>query len=435
MPVDTKLYDILQVSPNASVHEIKKQYKKLARQYHPDKAGPDMEEKFKEISFAHEILSDPNKREKYDMFGEKGLMEGGMSSGMEDLFSHIFGHGSGMGGMGGMGSMFGGFSPFGMGGGRRRQQRRRGDDTVHTLRVTLEDLYNGKVSKLKLKKKVICGTCKGAGGKGNAVQKCSSCHGNGIKISIQPLGPGMVQQVQRVCPDCSGEGEVIDPKNRCKKCHGKKVCDETKILEVHVDKGMKEGQKITFREEGDQQPGIETGDVVIVLQQVPHDRFTRNGDDLHMKLNIGITEALCGFKLPIQHLANRELLIVNNPGKIVEPGSKRVIFNEGMPRHRNPFEKGNLMVEFDVIFPENGFIDKPETFQALEKLLPSRPEPMEFDENDEMTEKVFLEKYDHTHDPKAGPRGRGEAYDDDDEDEESDGMHGHGGPGVQCATQ
>lgn len=435
MPVDTKLYDILQVSPNASVHEIKKQYKKLARQYHPDKAGPDMEEKFKEISFAHEILSDPNKREKYDMFGEKGLMEGGMSSGMEDLFSHIFGHGSGMGGMGGMGSMFGGFSPFGMGGGRRRQQRRRGDDTVHTLRVTLEDLYNGKVSKLKLKKKVICGTCKGAGGKGNAVQKCSSCHGNGIKISIQPLGPGMVQQVQRVCPDCSGEGEVIDPKNRCKKCHGKKVCDETKILEVHVDKGMKEGQKITFREEGDQQPGIETGDVVIVLQQVPHDRFTRNGDDLHMKLNIGITEALCGFKLPIQHLANRELLIVNNPGKIVEPGSKRVILNEGMPRHRNPFEKGNLMVEFDVIFPENGFIDKPETFQALEKLLPSRPEPMEFDENDEMTEKVFLEKYDHTHDPKAGPRGRGEAYDDDDEDEESDGMHGHGGPGVQCATQ
>lgn len=431
MPVDTKLYDILQVSPNASVHEIKKQYKKLARQYHPDKAGPDMEEKFKEISFAHEILSDPNKREKYDMFGEKGLMEGGMSSGMEDLFSHIFGHGSGMGGMG---SMFGGFSPFGMGGGRRRQQRRRGDDTVHTLRVTLEDLYNGKVSKLKLKKKVICGTCKGAGGKGNAVQKCSSCHGNGIKISIQPLGPGMVQQVQRVCPDCSGEGEVIDPKNRCKKCHGKKVCDETKILEVHVDKGMKEGQKITFREEGDQQPGIETGDVVIVLQQVPHDRFTRNGDDLHMKLNIGITEALCGFKLPIQHLANRELLIVNNPGKIVEPGSKRVILNEGMPRHRNPFEKGNLMVEFDVIFPENGFIDKPETFQALEKLLPSRPEPMEFDENDEMTEKVFLEKYDHTHDPKAGPRGRGEAYDDD-EDEESDGMHGHGGPGVQCATQ
>merc|ERR1719474_2236785 len=141
-----------------------------------------------------------------------------------------------------MGGMFGGFDPFGMGmgGGRRRQQRRRGDDTVHTLRVTLEDLYNGKVSKLKLKKKVICGTCKGAGGKGNAVQTCSSCHGNGFKISIQPLGPGMVQQVQRVCPDCSGEGEVVDPQKRCKKCHGKKVCDETKILEVHVDKGMKE---------------------------------------------------------------------------------------------------------------------------------------------------------------------------------------------------
>jgi len=434
MPVDTKLYDILGVQPNANTNEIKKQYKKLARQYHPDKAGPDMEEKFKEISFAHEVLTDPMKREKYDMYGEKGLMEGGMSSGMEDLFSHIFGgHGGGGGGLGGM---FGGFSPFGMGGGgRRRQQRRRGDDTVHQLRVTLEDLYNGKVSNLQLKKKVICTVCKGAGGKGNAVQKCISCHGNGVKISIQPLGPGMVQQVQRICPDCSGEGEVIDPKNRCKDCRGKKVCDETKKLEVHVDKGMKEGQKITFREEGDQQPGIETGDVVIVLQQVPHDRYTRKGDDLYMKLSIGLTEALCGFKIPIQTLDSRELLIVHKPGKIIQPGTKRAIQNEGMPMHRNPFEKGNLFVEFDVVFPEKGFINNPESFKALEDLLPERPKPMEYDMNDEDTEQVYFDKYDPTRDSRGGHPGRGEAYDDDDDDEH-EGMHGHGaGPGVQCATQ
>jgi len=428
MPVDTKLYDILSVAPNASTAEIKKQYKKLARQFHPDKAGPEYEEKFKEISFAHEVLSDADKRENYDRFGEKGLQDGGMGGGMDDLLSHIFGGGRGGGGGG---SMFGGFGPFGMGGmgGHRRQQKRRGDDTVHQLRVTLEDLHNGKVSKLKLKKKVICVPCKGAGGKGNAVQKCFSCHGNGVKISIQPLGPGMVQQVQRVCPDCHGEGEVIDAKNRCKKCLGKKVSDETKILEVQVDRGMKDGQKILFRQEGDQQPGIETGDVVIILQQVPHERFTRHGDDLQMKLSIGLTEALCGFKIPIQHLDSRELLVTNEAGKVIEPGTKRVILNEGMPRHRNPFDKGNLYIEFTIIFPDVGFLDT-EKFKLLEALLPDRPLPMEYDHNDEKFEEVDLIKYEGR---KDGSGGRKEAYEEGDDDDEEG--HAHGGPGVQCATQ
>lgn len=432
MVADKKLYDILGVQPNASTTEIKKQYKKLAKQYHPDKAGPEMEEKFKEISFAHEVLSDAQKRDMYDRYGEKGLIEGGMSHGMEDLFSHIFGHD--MGGMGGMGGLFGGgFSPFGMGmgGGRRRHQKRKGDDTVHTLRVTLEDLYNGKLSKLKLTKNVICATCKGAGGKGNAVQPCTGCRGSGIKISIQPLGPGMVQQVQRRCPDCSGEGEIIDPRNRCKKCLGKKVCEEKKILEVHVEKGMKDGERVTFRGEGDQQPGIESGDVVIVIQQLPHQRFVRQGDDLHMKLSIGITEALCGFKLPIQHLDIRELLVTSEPGKVFEPGSKHAILGEGMPRHRNPMEKGNLYIEFNITFPEKDFLPV-EKLRLLEGLLPPRVEQMEFDINDEMTEEADMLDYD----PKLHSKSAGhfkEAYYDDEDDDEDEG-HGHG-PGVQCAAQ
>jgi len=438
MVVDKKLYDLLGVPPNASSNEIKKQYKKLARQYHPDKAGPDHEEKFKEISFANEVLSDPEKRDIYDRYGEKGLTEGGMGAGMEDLLGHIFGGGGRGGGMGGgMFGGFGGFSPFGMGGmggmggGRHRHQRRRGEDTVHTLRVTLEDLYNGKVSKLKLRKKIICAACKGAGGKGNAVQKCFSCHGNGIKISIQPLGPGMVQQVQRVCPDCAGEGEVIDPKNRCKKCLGKKVCEETKILEVQVDKGMKDGQKVTFRGEGDQQPGIETGDVIIAVQQQPHEIFTRHGDDLHMKLTIGLTEAICGFRIPMQHLDKRELLVTSSPGKIIEPGTKRVIIGEGMPMHRNPFEKGNLYILFEVKFPERGFLEI-NKLEELEQMLPPRPKPMEHDEGEEI-EEVDLIDFANTQDEEDDYRSR-QAYDDDDDDDERGG-HAHGGPGVQCASQ
>lgn len=425
--VDTKLYELLNVDPNASTNEIKKQYKKLARQFHPDKAGPEYEEKFKEISYAHEILTDQKKRDLYDRYGEKGLTEGGMGAGMEDLLGHIFGHGSGMGGMGGMGgfdSMFG-FSPFG--GGRRRQQRRRGEDTVHPLRVKLEDLYMGKVSKLKLRKKVICSQCDGAGGKGNSSQKCYTCNGNGVKISIQPVGPGMVQQVQRLCPDCSGEGEVIDPKNRCKKCAGKKVVEETKILEVRVNKGMTDGERITFRGEGDQQPGIETGDVVIVIQQLPHEQFTRKSDNLYLKLKIGLTEAICGFKFPVKHLDGRELLISNPSGKVVEPGSTKFIMDEGMPRSRDPTEKGHLFIEFDVLFPSNNFLEVKD-LNKLEKLLPQRVESMDIPDEDITHDRHLIDiEESRAHD---NPN----AYRDTNESDDEDGMHGHG-PGVQCATQ
>lgn len=335
--------------------------------------------------------------------------------------------------MGGLFGGMGGFDPFrmgGMGGGRRRQQRRKGEDMVHPLRVTLDDLFNGKLSKLKLKKKIICSACKGAGGKSGAVQSCAGCNGQGIKISIQPLGPGMVQQVQRVCPDCGGEGEQIDEKNRCKKCNGKKVCEDTKILEVQVDKGMKDNQKITFRGEGDQQPGVEPGDVIIVLQQVEHEKFKRQGDDLHYTMNIGLTEALCGFKVPLQQLDKRELLITNNPGKIIEPGCTRCIIGEGMPRHRNPFERGNLFVKFNVVFPDHMHTDE-DDMKALEKLLPPGTQAMIVD--DETT--VTMSLNDYTPSNASGTN----AYDEEDEEEEGHGHgHGHGGPGgpgVQCATQ
>jgi len=325
---------------------------------------------------------------------------------------------------GGLGGFGGGFSPFGMmgGHGRREQRKRRGQDMVHPLRVTLEDLHNGKVSKLKLKRNVLCSACKGVGGRGNAVHPCSGCHGNGIKISIQPLGPGMVQQVQRVCPDCGGEGEVIDPKNRCKTCNGKKVSEETKILEVQVQKGMQHNQKITFRGEGDQQPNVETGDVVIVLQQLEHDMFTRKGDDLHMSMTVGITEALCGFKIPIKHLDDRELLVTSKPGNIIEPGCKRILFEEGMPTHRNPQEKGNLYITFEVAFPkEFADLDK---LKGLERLLPRRSEAMDIDYDSPDIMPVTM----HDHEEREG--GRRDAYNDDSDDEESGPQ-----PGVSCATQ
>ncbi|CAG9567029.1 unnamed protein product [Danaus chrysippus] len=223
---DNKLYEILGVSRSASDSEIKRNYHKLAKEFHPDK-NPAAGDRFKEISYAYEVLSDPKKRQTYDKYGLKGLQEGGQGGGFpgEDFFGHIFG------------------DIFGMGGSGRGRGRARGEDTIHPLKVTLEDMYVGKTTKLQLSKNVICGPCKGEGGKPGSVIPCKECHGQGIKVWYQQIGANMTRQCQTRCSACQGQGETINEKDKCPKCKGKKVLNETKILEVHVEKGMRENQK------------------------------------------------------------------------------------------------------------------------------------------------------------------------------------------------
>jgi len=297
-----------------------------------------------------------------------------------------------------------------------------------------EDLYNGKTSKLQLSKNVICGVCNGQGGKAGANVTCTICQGRGIKITLRPLGPGMMQQIQSVCNTCNGEGEMINERDRCKVCKGKKVVNETKVLEVHVDKGMKDGQKIFFRGEGDQQPGVEAGDVVIVLQQKNHERFKRQDDDLYLMHCITLTEALCGFNYVLKHLDGRDLVIRHPAGNVVEPGSTKMVPSEGMPRYRSPFEKGELYIKFDVTFPPSHFAVK-ENIEKIEALLPARPTFVQ-PEGDQV-EEVDLHDYD-ANDRRGGDGGHSSsgaggsgnnAYDSDEED------GGQGGPGVQCAHQ
>ncbi|CAL8296630.1 unnamed protein product [Boreogadus saida] len=411
--VDTKLYDILGVSPTATENELKKSYRKLAKEYHPDK-NPDAGDKFKEISFAYEVLTNPEKKELYDRYGEQGLREGagGGGPGMDDIFSHIFGGGlfGFMGGQGGRGGRNGG--------------RRRGEDMVHPLKVSLEDMYNGKTTKLQLSKNVLCSSCNGQGGKAGAVQKCVACRGRGMRIMIRQLAPGMVQQMQSVCTDCSGEGELINEKDRCKKCEGQKVCKENKLLEVHVDKGMKHGQKITFSGEADQAPNIEPGDIVLVLQEKEHEYFNRESSNLHMTQRIGLVEALCGFQITVAHLDGRQLLVKSPPGKVIEPGCIQVVKGEGMPQYRNPFEKGDLYMKFEVQFPDNNWIN-PEKLVELEDLLPARAEHPVISAD---VEEVELSDFDRAQ--GAGSGARREAY--NDSSDEEGGPHG---PGVQCAHQ
>ncbi|GAA6068650.1 dnaJ homolog subfamily A member 2a, partial [Tachysurus ichikawai] len=262
------------------------------------------------------------------------------------------------------------------------------------------------------------------GGKTGAVQKCTTCRGRGMRVMIRQLAPGMVQQMQSVCTDCSGEGEVISEKDRCKKCEGKKVVKEVKILEVHVDKGMKHEQKITFGGEADQAPSVEPGDIILVLQEKEHKTFKRDGHDLHMTHKIGLVEALCGFQFVLKHLDGRQIVVKYPVGKVIEPGSLRVVRGEGMPHYRNPFEKGDLFIKFEVQFPENNWIS-PEKLMELEDLLPSRSEaPVISGE----TEEVDLQEFDMSQSSSGSHRR--EAYNDS-----SDEEGGHHGPGVQCAHQ
>ncbi|CAG8613314.1 6471_t:CDS:2, partial [Diversispora eburnea] len=352
----TNYYEVLGVDTNSPESEIKRAYRKLAMKFHPDK-NPDeaASEKFKEISHAYDILSDPEKRELYDRYGEEGLSGGGGNSMTpEDIFASLFGFSTNMGGSG--------FT-----------RQRRGEDIVKPFNVTLEDLYNSKTAKISLQRDVVCSVCHGKGSKTGATRKCHSCDGRGVKVAMRQIGPGMIQRINTVCAMCDGAGEVIREKDKCKKCRGKKVVEEKKKLDIFIEKGMQNNQKIVMQGEADQEV-LFRSDVILVLKQKPHDRFERQGNDLKTEVNISITEALCGFsKVLVTHLDGRGLIINQPPGEVIKPGSIKCIPNEGMPQYKRPDFKGNLYVKFTVEFPSPLWIT-PEKLKELEAFLPPRKE-------------------------------------------------------------
>ncbi|CAB1120802.1 HSP40 [Ectocarpus sp. CCAP 1310/34] len=386
----TELYQILGIEKDASENEIKKAYRKLALKNHPDKGGDP--EVFKEITMAYEVLSDPEKRKVYDKYGKEGVESEGGAGGQspEDIFSMFFG------------------------GGGRKGGPRKGEDDRHKLKVNLEDLYNGKTCRLAVTRNKVCTVCEGIGGKPGAEKPCDKCQGRGVQVQFRQIGPGMVQQLQSACSSCRGEGKVINERDKCKTCSAKKVVTERKVLEVHITKGMRNGQKITFHGEADEAPGVVPGDIIFIVEEKEHPVFRRKGADLVMEKNLTLVEALCGFDFSITHMDKRTLRVRSHPGQVTKHDDVFMLDGEGMPTIGNPFVKGRLFVIFKVTFPSTL---SPEAVDLLQKVLPPAP-VTDFDgeEEESMLERVDLSTFGQTHahemndgsdDDRAGPGGPG----------------------------
>lgn len=343
-------YDILGVSRDSDASHIKKAYRKLSLQYHPDKnPGEENQKKFVELANAYEVLSDPDKRRIYDQYGEEGLKSGGSNhfNNPFDVFSQF-------------GFKFD--NRGGHGGGHGAQMQQKGPDLEIELEVTLKDLYLGRSFEVLHKKQVLCNKCRGTGAKkASDVTVCSGCKGTGMKVKIQHLGPGFVQQTQTVCDECGGKGKKVT--SVCPHCGGKKVESGEESMYVAIEAGMLDGDKITFSQEGDEAPDTTPGDLVFKIVTLPHKKFIRRGDDLHYNLTISLLEALVGFSKKIKHLDGHVVDVERDD--VTKPGQVITIEGEGMPQHNYPSQKGRLHLEVTVRFPNTLTNDQKEGFKKL----------------------------------------------------------------------
>lgn len=399
-PVDNKrFYELLGVERDATPAQIKKSYHKKALKMHPDKGGdPDA---FKEITAAYEVLMDKDKREIYETHGEEGLKEGmgRGGGGGADIFEQMFGGG-------------------GMGGRPRGPQK--GKSVQHAIKVTLEEIFAGKTSKIAVNRDRICSECEGRGGKDGADATCSGCKGRGMRTRMTQLGPGMYSQSTGPCDECMGSGTCIAEKDKCKECNGKKVLKERKVLEANVDKGSPHGEKYVFHGESDEYPDREAGDVIIVVNEQPHEIFKRKGADLLMEKEITLLESLTGCDFVVKHLDGTNLRVQSKPGQVIKPDTLMTIVEKGLPFHKSSYEFGNLFVLFKVKFPDS--LNGAQVEQVASTFKGSADKNKA--NNDMVDETVMLKPF---NEGQKNVHATGTHGDDEDEEEE-----GGNGQRVQC---
>lgn len=361
-------YEVLGVSKDSTADQIKKAYRKKAIEFHPDKNPGDKvaEENFKEAAEAYDVLSNQEKRSRYDQFGHAGVSGaagnggpfGGGFSGqgmsMDDIFS-MFGDI-----FGGHGGGFGGFGGFGGGGGAQQQRRYRGSDLRVKVKLNLKEISTGVEKKFKLKKYVSCTHCHGTGAEGSSgAETCSTCKGSGTVIRNQQTILGTMQ-TRVSCPTCHGEGKIV--KNKCKACGGEGIVYGEEVVTVNIPAGVAEGMQLSMGGKGNagKHNGV-PGDLLILVEEEPHAELVRDENDLIYNLLLSFPTAALGGAVEIPTIDGKVKVKIDagtQPGKVLRLRGK------GLP-NVNGYGTGDLLVNVSIYVPEN--INKEER-SILEKM-------------------------------------------------------------------
>lgn len=364
-------YEVLGVSKTATADELKKAYRKKALQYHPDRnpGDKDAEEKFKEAAEAYDVLSDPNKRARYDQFGHNmgqsfggggGFGGGGMS--MEDIFSHfgdIFGGGAGFGGFGGFG---------GATGARARRRTPRGSDLRIKVRLTLKEIAEGVSKTLKIPRYVACDKCNGTGAKdGNAYTSCSRCHGSGTIVTTQQTILGTMQSTA-ICPDCHGEGRIITEK--CSHCSGEGVVRKEEVVSFNIPAGVAEGMVLTLKGKGNAaRHGGVNGDLLVVIEEEKDPELIRDGNDIIYNLMLDFATAALGGSVEVPTISGRARVKIT-PG--TQPGKVLRLRGKGLPSTEG-YGTGDELVNIMIYVPETLTDNEREIIERLKDSKNMKP--------------------------------------------------------------
>ena len=365
-------YDILGIPKGSSADEIKKAYRKMAIKYHPDKNPDDKlaEENFKEAAEAYEVLSNPDKRARYDQFGHAanasspnggGYGAGGMD--MNDIFSQF-------------GDIFGGGSPFegffGGGGQQRGGGRRvaKGSNLRIKVRLTLEEIANGAEKKIKVNKQVVCTTCDGTGAKDrSSFQTCKTCGGQGAVRRVTNTILGQMQTTS-TCPTCNGEGTQITSK--CTVCHGDGVVRGEETISINIPAGVSEGMQLSMGGKGNAAPrGGVPGDLIILIEEIPHETLKRDGNNVVYDLHISFIDAALGTSIEVPTIDGKAKIKID-PG--TQGGRMLRLKGKGVPEV-NSYHRGDQLIHINVWTPKALSREERELLEKLQNSTNFKPNP------------------------------------------------------------